>query len=163
MMNFIMKEIKNLLEIYTDGSTRNNGRKNSEGGWAYVIVNNGELESYDSGMATSTTNQKMELTAAIKACEFICPDINNPSSILDNVIIYSDSAYLINCYNLNWWGKWELNGWINSKKEPVANKKLWEKLIPYFKNNIFHFLKVQGHSGIKYNEMADRLAKGGTF
>lgn len=146
-----------MLEIYTDGSTRNNGKGNSEGGWAYVIVNNGELDCYDSGTAAPTTNQKMELTAAIKACQFIYPTSNN---IFIPITIYSDSAYLINCYKQNWWRKWERNGWKNSKNEPVANRELWEELIPYFKNTNIAFTKVPGHSGVYYNEMVDRLAKG---
>ena len=50
------------------------------------------------------------------------------------------------------------NGWINSKKEPVANKELWLQLIPYFENPLFSFLKVKGHNGDKFNELADELA-----
>lgn len=146
-----------MLEIYTDGSTRNNGMNGSSGGWGYIVVVDGHLDCYDSGTAAPTTNQKMELTAAIKACQFICSTLN---SGFTPVTIYSDSAYLINCYKQNWWRKWERNGWKNSKNEPVANRELWEELIPYFKSANITFTKVSGHSGVYYNEMVDKLAKG---
>lgn len=155
-MNFIMKEIKSMYEIYTDGSTRKNGREGSSGGWAYVVVVNGEMDCYDNGFEAPTTNQRMELTAAINACEFICHN----SIGFEPIIIYSDSAYLINCIKQNWWCNWQRNGWINSKKEPVANKDLWEKLIPYFNKANISWKKVKGHAGETYNEMADQLARG---
>ena len=76
----------------------------------------------------------------------------------DEVILYTDSAYLCNCYLNKWYSSWERNGWRNSKKEPVANKDLWEKLIPYFKNPQITISKVKGHSGNYYNELVDELA-----
>lgn len=154
-----------MLEIYTDGSTRNNGKADSSGGWGYIVVIDNKIDCYDSGTATSTTNQKMELTAAIEACKFICP---KPLNNFIPITIYSDSAYLINCYYQNWWRKWEINGWKNSKNEPVANKELWEQLIPYFKNFNIKFSKVKGHSESKddhsyFNNLVDKLAKTGSF
>lgn len=146
-----------MLDIYTDGSTKGNGKSGSHGGWSYVVVVDGELDCYDCGKAAPTTNQKMELTAAIKACQFICP---NPKDNFTPITIYSDSAYLINCYKQNWWRNWERNGWRNSKNEPVANRELWEQLIPYFETTSITWKKVQGHAGNYFNEMADRLAKG---
>ena len=75
------------------------------------------------------------------------------------VKLYSDSAYLINCYKPNWWKNWRANGWKNSKKEPVANQDLWEKLIYFFmKAPGYDFIKVKGHAGNTYNEMVDDLA-----
>ena len=157
MMIFTMKEIGDMYEIYTDGSTRKNGQKGSSGGWGYVVVVDGKMDCYDNGTASPTTNQQMELTAAIEACKFI--DSNSENGFIP-VKIYSDSAYLINCYKKEWWRSWETNGWLNSKKEPIANKELWQQLIPFFKKANFSFDKVLGHSGIYYNEMADKLARG---
>lgn len=77
----------------------------------------------------------------------------------DTATIYSDSAYIINCITQKWYKKWQTNGWRNSKKEPVANRELWERLIPYFENPRFSFEKVKGHSGEKdWNDYVDRLA-----
>ena len=96
----------------------------------------------------------MELTAALKACEEV-----EAMDGFATVKLYSDSAYLINCYKQNWWKTWRANGWKNSKKEPVANQDLWEKLIYFFmKAPGYDFIKVKGHAGNQYNEMVDRLA-----
>jgi hypothetical protein len=75
------------------------------------------------------------------------------------VEIFSDSAYLINCCKAAWWKTWARNGWKNSKKQPVANQDLWERLIPYFKDTEhFTFTKVKGHAGDRYNEQVDGMA-----
>jgi ribonuclease HI len=74
------------------------------------------------------------------------------------IVVYSDSAYVINCYKQKWYKKWQVNGWINSKKQPVANKELWEQLIPYFENPFFSFEKVAGHADNKYNNLVDEMA-----
>ena len=77
---------------------------------------------------------------------------------LDKVEFYTDSAYIHNCYSQGWWKKWVINGWINSKKQPVANKELWELIIPLFNNKQFSFYKVKGHQGDYWNEYVDKLA-----
>lgn len=143
-----------MYEVYTDGATSGNGRADAPGGWAYVILRNGEVISQNSGGEKGTTNQRMELTAALKACEEI-----EAMDGFATVKLYSDSAYLINCYKQNWWKSWRANGWRNSKKEPVANQDLWEKLIRYFMMAPgYDFIKVKGHAGNEYNEMVDKLA-----
>lgn len=148
-----------LLEIYTDGSTRKNGFKNNIGGWAFVIQKlNGELECYN-GVESNTTNQRCELIAAIMACEKATQFLDNLDGF-DKIIIHSDSAYLINCYKQKWYANWERNGWVNAKKQPVANIDLWKRLIPFFNDVRFSFLKVKGHSGDRLNELTDLLAKG---
>lgn len=138
------------MEIYTDGATSNNGYENSEGGWAYVIVDNNKIITEKSGYIPNATNNICELTAIIEAC----------SSIKDNnnYIIYSDSSYCVNCYKQKWYKKWLVNGWINSAKKPVANKELWEKVIPYFENEHFIFEKIKGHSVNKWNNYVDEKA-----
>lgn len=97
----------------------------------------------------------MELKACIEAC--------NTLSVIDpfaqKVNLYSDSAYLVNCFKQNWWKSWEVNGWKNSKKEPVANQDLWKKIIPYFQMTpAYDFIKVKGHANNKYNCLVDEMA-----
>ena len=143
-----------MYEIYCDGATSGNGKEDAPGGWSYVILKDGSLVSKNSGGEKGTTNQRMELTAAIKACE----ELEKMDSTA-NVDIYSDSAYLTNCFLQSWWEKWQNNGWRNSKKEPVANQDLWEKLIPFFmKKPQYNFIKVRGHAGNLWNEEVDKMA-----
>lgn len=141
--------------IYTDGAVSNNGYENSKGGWAYIILkdNNEYISNY--GKEDNTTNQRMELIAAIEGLKNIEIDKLN---FEDEIIVKTDSAYLYNCWKNNWYSKWEINGWINSNKQRVANKELWEELIPFFKNSNVLFEKVKGHSGDYYNELVDKLA-----
>lgn len=148
-----------MYEIYTDGATSGNGRVDTPGGWAYIILKDGEIIKADSGGERGTTNQRMELTAALKACE----EIEKIDSFA-TVKLYSDSAYLINCFKQNWWKSWRVNGWRNSKKEPVANQDLWEKLIYFFiKAPGYDFIKVRGHTGNEtnhgyWNNIVDKMA-----
>ena len=148
-----------MYEVYTDGATSKNGAKDAPGGWAYVIIKEGKIIKSDSGGEKGTTNQRMELTAALRACEVI-----EELDSFATVRIYSDSAYLINCYKQNWWKNWRSNGWKNSKKEPVANQDLWEGIIPFFmKAPGYDFIKVKGHAGNEtvhsyWNDYVDKMA-----
>ena len=144
--------------IYCDGSTRNNGRADAVGAWAYVILNgNGEKIAEKCEAVRGTTNQQMELIAAAEALEDIFQsEIAVP---FDSVVVYTDSAYLHNCYTQKWYKAWEVNGWKNSKKQPVANQDLWERLIKYFEQPEIEFVKVKGHAGDKYNEIVDTMAQ----
>lgn len=140
-----------MIEIYTDGSSTK-----SRSGWGWVLPwPNGATET-GAGQETGATNQRMELMAAWKALEFWANNYKDQ----DDVTIYSDSAYFCNCYFDKWWVNWICNGWVNSKKEPIANQDLWEKLIPYFDMPQVHIVKVKGHSGHVYNDIADKLATG---
>lgn len=138
--------------VYTDGSCTK-----SRSGWGFVVVSDENIELYSSSgkMPTGTTNQACELMAALQACLYVAE--NYPSNKYN---IYSDSAYLVNCYNDRWYVNWENNGWLNSKKEPVANQNLWMPLIEYFEDPNFNFIKVKGHAGNPFNEKADKLATG---
>ena len=109
----------------------------------------------DSGGEIGTTNQRMELTAALKACQEV-----DKLDAFARVKIYSDSAYLVNCWKQHWWRAWQANGWKNSKKQPVANPDLWMGLIPFFEKapNGYDFIKVKGHAGNKWNEVVDKMA-----
>ena len=141
-----------MIKLYTDGATTNNGKENAFGGWAYIGVDEDKkIFIRDSGFIPNATNNICELTAVINGCNAV-KDKN------ELVVVYSDSAYIINCYKQKWYNKWQINDWKNSKKEPVANKELWKQLIPYFDNVMFSFEKVPGHAGHVYNEMVDQMA-----
>lgn len=144
------------FEIYCDGSTKGNGTVNSVGGWAYLVHEGGNVFHKESGAEAGTTNQRMELTAAAEALDYVA---NNVMAPFDQVIVYTDSAYLHNCYAQNWWRGWQNNGWKNSKKQPVANQDLWERLILYFEMPEIKFVKVKGHAGVEYNEIVDTMAQ----
>jgi ribonuclease HI len=146
----------NKISIYTDGSCKNNGKKDAVGGWAYSVLLNGEGKFEDSGAELDTTNNKMELMAVIKGLEKITPLFHTSNCKLE---IFTDSAYIHNCYANKWYENWQKNGWKNSKKEPVKNKELWEKLIPYFKNPDISFFKVKGHANNEMNNRVDYLAQ----
>lgn len=149
------------FEIYCDGSSRDNGRTNSVGAWAYIILLDGTKITENWGTELGATNQKMELTAAKEAfCALLLMDFQS----FDEVYVYTDSSYLQQCCSQKWYLKWLGNGWLNAKKEPVANKELWEELIPHFENPNMHFLKVKGHSNgnttqEKWNCYVDGLAQ----
>lgn len=132
------------MRIYTDG-----GYRERVGSWAWVDPVSGRN---DSGVfAEETTNQRMELTAAWEAMDTF---LDEP-----NLVIVSDSAYLVNTMENGWYKKWLENGWVNSKGEAVANQDLWQHLIKLVeKNPDARFEKVKGHSGDPGNEEADRLA-----
>lgn len=147
------------MKIYTDGATSNNGYDDAVGGWAYAIITDDEQHPIrvDCGRIENATNNICELTAIIKAC-------NAATNIGGHFIIYSDSAYCINCYKQKWYKKWQQNGWLNSKKESVANRELWEQLIPFFENSLYEFEKVKGHDtnsknqNSYWNNYVDKLA-----
>ena len=148
-----MVDTADKIIIYCDGACSGNQHENNTGGWgALLIFNNKEKEIF--GGEKNTTNQRMELTACIKALEEL-------KSKQYPIEIYSDSAYLVNCINQAWYKKWEKNGWKNSKKYPVENKDLWETLLKLLNKYSPKFIKVEGHAGITLNERADKLAHSG--
>ena len=75
--------------------------------------------------------------------------------------VWSDSRYVVDCFEKSWWRNWHKNGWINSKKEPVANRDLWEPFVELVVAGEVSFEWVKGHSGVDLNEVADRLANAG--
>ncbi len=149
--------MKSWIDIYTDGATSGNGTSKARGGWAYIFYAEGARPISEYGGEIGTTNNRMELIAAIKGIEAARAIYGEKQDLH----IISDSAYLCNCYEQKWYRNWELNGWVNSNKGPVANKDLWEKLIPYFRDSHILFIKVKGHAGNENNELVDKLAKKG--
>jgi ribonuclease HI len=145
--------VNNKIIIYCDGACSGNQSSKNKGGWG-AIVKSGEETKKLHGGEKNTTNQRMELTACIKGLESL-------ASHKCTVDLYSDSAYLINCFNARWYVNWQKNGWLNARKQPVENKDLWEKLLALNGKHSITFHKVTGHSGVALNEMADGLARQG--
>lgn len=129
------------MRIYTDG-----GCRQGVGGWAWWCEDTDESRS---GSEVPSTNQRMELRAALEA-------INEYYDY--EITIVSDSAYLVNCFGEKWWAKWLQNGWFTRKGE-VVNRDLWEPMIELVENanGRIKFEKVPGHAGIHGNEWADLL------
>lgn len=127
--------------IYTDGACKGNP---GPGGWAWAIPGG----AWSSGYDAATTNQRMEITAAYRAV------LDNPGVLR----IVSDSTYVVNCFRDGWWKGWRARGWKNSRKEPVANRDLWEPFIDLVEQRDVTFEWVKGHSGEPMNELVDALA-----
>ena len=132
--------------IYTDGACSGNP---GPGGWGAVIFDNDNKQKNISGSEKNTTNNRMELSAAIKALEKIKTN--------SEITIYTDSTYVKNGIT-EWVLKWKENGWKNSNKKPVKNKDLWVKLDNLCEQNSVSWKWVKGHSTNKYNNLADELA-----
>ena len=145
------------FEIYCDGSTRGNGKENAVGAWAWLVHEGGNIIHKACRAEANTTNQRMELTAAVEALEHVVNTLMCPFH--DKVIVYTDSAYLHNCYTQKWYENWQMNGWKNSKKQPVVHRDLWERLIVFFDRAEVEFVKVKGHAGVEYNEIVDTMAQ----
>lgn len=129
--------------VYTDGSCSVNP---GPGGWAWAVAD-GRLGA---GGAPATTNQRMELQAALEAIRAV---EDSP------LIVVSDSTYVINGFRDGWWRKWRTNGWLNAKKEPVTSRDLWEPLVDLVEQRgDVTFRWVKGHSGDQMNDLVDRLA-----
>lgn len=143
--------------VYTDGSCRNNGRKNAVGAYGFILLDKlqEEVVYHEVHQVINTTNQRMELMAALSACQKL-DKLKRP---FDEVRILTDSAYLCNCIKQGWYKRWLMNDWVNSKKEPVANRDLWEKLIPFFDSPEFIFQKVDAHTTNKWNNYIDNLVQ----
>lgn len=137
---------KPYVEIYSDGACSGNP---GPGGWAALLLHS-KKEKELCGQELLTTNNRMELTAALeglKALKYPC-----------RVRLYSDSAYLVNAFKNGWLKKWQTNGWMTSKKEPVENQDLWRQLLELSAIHDIDWVKVKGHADNKYNNRCDRLA-----
>ncbi|ATW26243.1 ribonuclease HI [Candidatus Formimonas warabiya] len=138
-----MKEVT----IYTDGACSGNP---GPGGWGAILIY-GEHKKEISGFVPLTTNQRMELTAAIQGL--------NQLKEHCAVQIFSDSAYLVNAFNQRWLDNWQRNGWKNSKKEPVENQDLWKELLKLGSMHQVRWMKVKGHAENPFNNRCDELAR----
>jgi ribonuclease HI len=136
------------VTLYTDGACSGNP---GPGGWAAIIVEDG-VERFVSGAEPHTTNQRMELMGAIEGLAAIAG--------CRRVHLYTDSAYVMNCFEQRWWERWEKNGWIGAGKKPVTNRDLWERLLAQVRRHDVAWHKVRGHSGDVMNDRVDALARG---
>lgn len=139
-------ESKTKVVIYTDGACSGNP---GLGGWGAVLFHGNTMKEI-SGFAENTTNNQMELTAAIMALDKL--------KVACEVDLYSDSAYLINAFNEGWITSWQMNGFKNANKKPVANVELWQKLIEFNNTHKIKWIKVKGHADNQYNNRCDELA-----
>jgi ribonuclease HI len=156
------------IAVYVDGACWNNGFKNSKGGWSFVIQFDGNRkEIHAAGYVETTTNQRMELTAIIKALEEIQKRWTDTNQ---SVLLFSDSQYVVKGSNL-WMFSWEKNGWKrgkstgkNEKKEKktssseISNLDLWKKVFVLVNEIKPEIRWIKGHSGNPYNELCDDLA-----
>ena len=137
--------------IYTDGSRLRN--PDGPGGWAAVIMDAQQeklAELHDGN--PSTTNNRMELSAAIAALDFVQPG--------KRVDLYTDSQYLKNAFTKRWLENWKRRGWKTAAGGEVKNQDLWQQLDHLFSTRQVRFHWVKGHVGIEHNERCDELAKG---
>ena len=132
--------------MYTDGACRGNP---GPGGYGVILEYNGHIKKL-SGGERSTTNNRMELMAAIVGMEALKEDCE--------ITLCSDSKYLIDAIEKGWLESWYKKGWVKADKKPVLNPDLWEKLLFLTAKHdvIFHWVK--GHDGHSYNERCDKLA-----
>ena len=144
------------IKIYTDGACVGNP---GPGGWAAVIVK-GSLKKELFGGEKLTTNNRMELTAAIKALEY-CSDLNKNHVINNDIKIFTDSVYVKKGITM-WIKNWEKNDWKTSDKKIVKNIDLWKNLKSLTESKKIFWFWVKGHSGNPMNELADKLAKQAT-
>lgn len=136
--------------VYTDGACSGNP---GPGGWGIVIISkNGEQQL--SGGEKLTTNNRMELMAAISALKHIYSDENMR---LQNISVYIDSQYVKNGIT-SWIASWKRNGWKTASKAPVKNQDLWIILDELNTKLNVNWVWVKGHAGFKYNEICDKLA-----
>ncbi|MEG1514656.1 MAG: ribonuclease HI [Clostridia bacterium] len=136
------------VTIYTDGACSGNP---GPGGWGAVLLF-GEFRRELSGYEGATTNNRMEMTAAIEALGAL----KEPCE----VSLYTDSAYLAHAFQKHWLDNWQRNNWLKSDKKPVENRDLWEKLLALAKAHKLTFFKVKGHANNKENNRCDELATG---
>ena len=133
-------------KIYTDGACLGNP---GPGGWGAVIFDKDDKQRNISGSEKNTTNNRMELLAAIMSLKKIKTN--------SEVVIFTDSTYVKNGIT-EWMKNWKKNGWKNSGKKPVKNKDLWEKLDKLCEANSVSWKWVKGHSTNEFNNLADELA-----
>jgi ribonuclease HI len=122
--------------LFTDGSS--SGAKGGAGGFAALLIHvESERELVVQGGEPDTTNQRMELTAVIEGLRHL--------TRATEVTIYTDSAYVMNCFVQGWHRKWAKNGWLNKDEEPVANKDLWQQALAVIEPHTVTWVKLKGH------------------
>ena len=139
--------MKMQVTIYTDGACSGNP---GPGGWGCILMYN-QHRKESSGSALNTTNNRMEITAALEALKLL----KEPC----RVDLYTDSAYLCNALEKKWLDTWSKNGWKTASKSNVENQDLWKELIVELDRHDVQFHKVKGHADNEYNNRCDKLAR----
>lgn len=134
------------VDIYTDGACRGNP---GGGGWAAILDYQGKIKELCGG-EPNTTNNRMELTAAIMGLEALKEKCS--------VTLYSDSKYLIDSITKGWVYSWQSKGWKKADKSPALNVDLWQRLLPLIEYHSMEYVWVKGHDGHLQNERCDFLA-----
>jgi len=133
-----------MITIYTDGASRGNP---GPGGWGVIMIYDDKVAELG-GRETHTTNNRMELTAAIKALEFITDR---------EIVVYADSEYVTKGMT-EWIKRWQKKGWKTAGRKPVLNQDLWRKLLLLTEGREVKWKYVAGHTGVPLNERADEIA-----
>ena len=137
-----MPAVEGALEVWTDGACSGNP---GPGGWAWATRDGRQ----GSGGEPGTTNQRMEIRAALEAVR----------ALEGPLVVVSDSTYVVNCFRDGWWKGWLARGWVTSAKKPVVSRDLWEPLITLVnERGDVSFRWTKGHSGDEMNDLVDRLA-----
>ncbi len=134
------------VEIFTDGACSGNP---GPGGYGVILKYNGH-EKELSGGYRNTTNNRMELMAIIKGLEAL----KEPCEVM----VYSDSRYIVDAINKGWVQRWAANNWMRNKKESAKNIDLWERLLKQLARHKVRITWVKGHAGHEENERCDQLA-----
>lgn len=134
------------VTIYTDGSCQGNP---GPGGWA-AILRYGKKERVLSGSSPDTTNNRMELNAALQALKALNERCD--------VKLHTDSQYLKRAFTDGWIDKWRSNGWMTANRQPVKNQDLWQALWNETQKHRVQWIKVKAHANNKLNNRVDRLA-----
>lgn len=148
------------VRIFTDGACSKNP---GPGGWAAIFNYANECKILG-GREEMTTNNRMELKAVIEALRLV---VKKERKNCDEYELFSDSAYVVNSINNNWIDKWKENGWKTTKGDDVKNRDLWEEfeeLRAKVKSLgiCVKIIKIKGHAGNTFNELADKVAKEGS-
>lgn len=144
-----VKTVRRSFTIWTDGGCKPNP---GVGGWGALIRDAAGKESELSGGRHTTTNNRMELTAAVVALETV-GDVDEKTDL----IVYTDSTYVQNGVT-RWYRNWVRNNWVTQMGAPVANSELWRRLLEATKRHRIQWRWVKGHSGVPENERVDQLA-----
>ena len=137
---------KPIVDIHCDGACSPNP---GVGGWGAILSSN-ERKRELRGAELTTTNNRMELTAAIRALEAL--------KLPCTVRLYTDSLYVMNAFKKGWLANWQRNGWRTAAKKPVENQDLWQALLAAEEPHAITWELVKGHAGHELNERADILA-----
>jgi len=140
------------ITAYCDGACSGNGKADSYGGYAAIIHHNGQVRAV-TGASRNTTNQKMELMAAITVFKVI----NTMYDTQCEVTVVTDSQYVSRGMN-EWVHGWQISGWKNANRKPVANRDLWLELLAVSGKHKVKFQWIRGHSDSEENNQCDKLA-----